>query len=223
MNLQKRLKKPLTTLERLFEWQAGVLIERHLAHEREILPLLKILRRIEEKVLPGKDKVQFLLVVPKPGLTVQGRMQRVWRAGINGMSHLVGKTINITPVPSGPYLAVDVLNGKAMSSMTRNACSKRIKEQNRLPCTALEGVTWATFNPEVFSRSLVLLGSRQGTAKYGCVPWLGMGGPTYPGVPKLYYDSDLWVGENQGPASCRMRLGLRELVIGGEKKCHPYY
>lgn len=121
----------------------------------------------------------FLLVPPKPKeFDLAHLMSLIEVAGKKGRNFLDTKHLtDEVEVHNGPYLMVDIDDGKARLNIKPSISRSKIKAENRLPYTTWRGIVHAVVFPEVFqSHNMDLVGSRY-ESKVAPDLYLSGGGP----------------------------------------------
>lgn len=192
-----------STLDEFFSWQVKVLDNKGLATKKQLEPLRPLLAKLPAPTWTD-GRIPFV-IVPETSLGLNERMSKVILDGKTGKNWLdASKITNISTAPAGPYLAVDVEDGRAMQNQAPRDCQTQFEEQGRLGLTVDEGMALLTYAPETLKHHyLDLPGSRYD----GHVPYLYVVGVR----PWLYA---FWRDDAvpcYGSASCGSRLGLSDL------------
>ncbi|MDP2593545.1 MAG: DUF5701 family protein [bacterium] len=188
-------------LKQLFDRQAEQVIELS-GDEAGIKALYPLLEKIG-KVTEGEGRISFVIILQKPELTFQARMEKVALYGKTGASYLADNLVtNLDDIPQGHYLAVDVEDGRAMLDKNPSVCLKRFRRARRFGGTLAEGISAVTYEPWVLRHHFIdFPGSRFGSDFVPCLAVYDR--------PKL---NARWKGNarpHYGSLSCGSRLAIR--------------
>ncbi|MDO8664835.1 MAG: DUF5701 family protein [Candidatus Liptonbacteria bacterium] len=107
--------------------------------------------------------ILFLLVPPKPEeFDLSHLVSLIEVDGKRGLNYLdPGHLTEEIKVPDGPYLMVDIEDGRARLNTKPSVSSANIANENRSPYTTWRGIVHAVVFPEVFQgHNIDLVGSR---------------------------------------------------------------
>lgn len=186
-------------LKQLFDRQMAKAVE--LDGDTEgIKALFPLLEQIG-KTVEGAGRVPFVIVVQNPNLTLSRRMVKVVLDGKTGASYIAdGLVANLSAIPRGYYLMVDVEDGRAMRGISPGICLQRFKLDKRFGGSAVEGITVVSYEVEILLHHyLDLPGSRY---EDDGVPFLRVSGR-----PELNASWNGAADQGYGSLSCRGRLG----------------
>lgn len=183
----------LPTQRQLFDYQVGVWARLGLATHADLLPLAEF--------IPATG---LFVVVPKrpDPLDLGVLMSAIVLNGTRGANHLDPAQItDEIKVPKGPYLMLDVEDGRSRLNTKPSVSEANILKEGRSPYVNFEGIAHGTVFPHVLlHHNMDLCGSRY---RSRIVPGLRLDG----GLPGLSASWDGGAVPGWGAPSCGSRVG----------------
>lgn len=191
----------LPTPQELFELQAEFWVKAGMALEEEFRGLARFV-----------PKSGLFIVVPaRPrNLDYDRLLSLVILDGKEGRKYLnPSYQSDRIRVPEGPYLMLDVEDGRSRVNTEPLTSQDSIASEDRSPYIIFEGISHAALFPAVMRHHfIVCCGSRY--KDHGLIPGVCLG---HDDIPSLVYDGNE-VGPKWGAPSCRNRIALEPQDLG---------
>ena len=181
------------TPEEMLDLQLRCFVERELATQADADPF--------RNHLPEHNRFLFVPKRPKT-LDLARLMAMIELDGKRGVNYLKEQSlVDLIEVPEGPYLMIDIEDGRARLNVTPSVSLETISAESRSPFTTFEGIAFGIVFPIVLAHhNLDIIGSRCGSDFF---PYLYL----HDGKPTLYGSWGVSASPGWGAPSCGSRLG----------------